>query len=68
MQHDDVADDQHDGDTHTSRDVDDDQLTHSMVDPQEALRRRSTRIRQQSTRYSPNEYVLLIDGCNLQEL
>ena len=68
MQHDDVADDQHDGDTHNSIDVDDDQLTHSMVDPQEALLRRSTRIRQQSTRYSPNEYVLLIDGCNLQEL
>ena len=62
MQHDAIDNDQYDGDTYNPMDADDDQLSHSMVNPQETTLRRSTRVRQQSTRYSPNEYVFLTDG------
>lgn len=35
-------------------------------EPDEALVKRSTRVRQPSTRYSPNEFVLLTDGGELE--
>ena len=68
MQHDAIDNDQYDGDTYNPMDADDDQLSHSMVNPQETTLRRSTRVRQQSTRYSPNEYVLLTDGGEPEDI
>ena len=40
----------------------DDHVAHEVVDESNILPRRSTRQRFPSSRYSPNEYVLLTDG------
>lgn len=67
---DEVQDGQHgtsDIDTHTQVEIDDDvhQLPTSEVSSDISLRR-STRIRQSSTRYPTSEYVLLTDGGELE--